>query len=350
LPASTYPDAAAVQSFYAQLVERVAALPGVKSAGAVSSLPIQDGPGGMNDFVIEGRPQPGPGEQGWNAGQVAVTPGYFETMGIPVIAGRSIDARDGPDAPTIAVINEEAARLYWPNENPIGRRLRYGVAGAAEPQWITIVGLVENTRANGALEDVRPQIFLPHAQPSPYFVVRFMTIVVRAPGDPLGIAAAVNSAVREADSALAPIGGQSMQEIVNANLRQPRFTSQLATFFAVVALLLGALGIHGVLSYVVARRVGELGVRLALGARPAALLRLVVAQGMWLACIGVTLGVVVALVGARVLRGLLFGAAPSDPATFGIAIAVLGAAAFLACYGPGRRAAPNDPMTALRAE
>jgi predicted permease len=350
LPASTYPDAAAVQRFYAPLIERVAALPGVESAGAISNLPIQRGPGGMNDFIIEGRPQPKPGEQSWNAGQVAVTPGYFETMGIPVIAGRPIDSRDGPDAPAVAGINKKTAQLYGPSESPVGRRLSYGAPDAAEAQWITIVGVVDNTRANGALEDVRPQIFLPHAQPSPYFATRFMTIVVRAAGDPLTVAAAVNSAVREADSALAPIGGQPMEEIVNASLGQLRFTSQLATFFAVVALLLGALGIHGVLSYVVAQRVGELGVRLALGARPAALLRLVVAQGMWLACIGVALGVVAALVGARVLRGLLFGVAPSDPATFGIAIATLGAAAFLACYGPGRRAARIHPMTALRAE
>jgi ABC-type antimicrobial peptide transport system permease subunit len=141
-----------------------------------------------------------------------------------------------------------------------------------------------------------------------------------------------------------------MENIVSASVGQPRFTSQLATFFAIVALLLGALGIHGVLSYVVAQRVGELGVRLALGARPAALLRLVVGQGMWLACMGVAIGVGAALAGTRALRGLLFGVGPSDPAVFAIAIAVLGAAAFLACYGPGRRAARIDPMTALRAE
>ena len=144
--------------------------------------------------------------------------------------------------------------------------------------------------------------------------------------------------------------GRSCEDVVNVSVGEPRFTSQLATAFAVVALLLGALGIHGVLSYVVAQRVGELGVRLALGARPAALLKLVVGQGMWLACFGVALGVVAALAGARVLRGLLFGVGPSDPASFGIAIAVLGAAAFLACYGPARRAARIDPMTALRAE
>jgi putative ABC transport system permease protein len=172
---------------------------------------------------------------------------------------------------------------------------------------------------------------------------------VRA-SDPTAVAAGVNAALRAADPALPPIGGQLMEDLVSTSVGQPRFTSQLAAFFAVVALLLGALGIHGVLSYVVAQRVGELGVRLALGARPAEVLRLVVGQGMWLAGIGVALGVVAALAGARVLRGLLFGVGPTDPGSFAIAVAVLSAAAFLACYGPARRAARIDPMTALRAE
>jgi putative ABC transport system permease protein len=352
LPLSTYPDAAAVRSFFAPLIERIAALPGVESAGAISALPLQAGFGGLNDFFIEGRPQPQAGEQVWNAGEVLVTPGYFETMRISVVAGRTIEARDTREAPWVAVINEEAVRQYWPDEDPIGRRVDYASLQnpGAPPQWITIVGVVETTRAGGADGVDRPQIFMPHAQMPRNFGGRFMSIVVRAAGDPAAVAAQVNVVLREADPALPPIGGQLMQDLVNTSVGQPRFTSQLAAFFAVVALLLGALGIHGVLSYVVAQRVGELGVRLALGARPAELLRLVVGQGMWLACIGVALGVVTALAGARLLQGLLFGVGPSDPASFGIAIAVLGAAAFLACYGPARRAARIDPMTALRAE
>ena len=352
LPLSTYPDPAAVRSFFAPLLERIAALPGVESAGAISALPLQGGFGGLNDFFIEGRPQPQAGEPIWNAGEVLVTPGYFEAMRIPVVAGRTIEARDTREAPWVAVINEEAVRQYWPDEDPIGRRIDYASLQnpGAPPQWITIVGVVGTTRAGGADGVDRPQIFMPHAQMPRNFGGRFMSIVVRASGEPLAVAPAVTAALREADSALPPIGGQLMQDLVNTSVGQPRFTSQLAAFFAVVALLLGALGIHGVLSYVVAQRVGELGVRLALGARPAALLRLVVGQGMWLAGLGVALGVVAALAGARVLRALLFGVGPSDPVSFGIAIAVLGAAAFLACYGPARRAARIDPMTALRAE
>jgi predicted lysophospholipase L1 biosynthesis ABC-type transport system permease subunit len=249
------------------------------------------------------------------------------------------------------VIDEETARLYWPDESPLGRTFGFGAAGepSASPRF-TIVGVVPNTRMNGAQGEVRPQIFLSHAQVSRVGGGNFMTIVARTAGDPRAVAAAVNAAVREADPALAPIGGRFMEDIVNQSIGQPRFTSQLATFFAVVALLLGALGIHGVLSYVVAQRTGELGVRLALGARPAELLRLVVRQGMWLAGLGIALGVVAALAAARVLSSLLFGVAPTDPVSFAVTIVVLGAAALLACYGPARRAARIDPMAALRAE
>jgi putative ABC transport system permease protein len=350
LPFSTYRDSASVRNFFAPLLERVAALPGVESAGAISALPLQ-GYGGLNDFFIEGRPRPALGELTWNAGEVLVTPGYFATMRIPVVAGRSIEASDQRNAPYVAVINEEAVRLYWPNESPLGQRIRYTTTDPnAPPVWITIVGVVGNTRAQGAQGVQRPQIYMAHAQMPRDFGGHYMAIVVRAAGDPLAVGATVNATIREAAPTLPPINAQLMDDVVGASVGQPRFTSQLAGFFAVVALVLGALGIHGVLSYVVAQRVGELGVRLALGARPAALLKLVVGQGMWLACVGVALGVVAALAGARVLRGLLFGVGPSDPASFVVAVAVLGAAAFLACYGPARRAARIDPLTALRAE
>jgi len=352
LPPSTYPGQADVRNFYASLIERLAALPGVESAGAISNLPLRNGAGGLNSFFIEGRPEPGPGEPNLVAGNVMVTPGYFETLRIPLLEGRYIDARDQPDSPGVLVINEEAARLYWPGESPVGRLVHLPEATPGSAPRLTVVGVVKTTLANGAQGVVRPQIFLPHAHLAHAAVGngRSMSIVVRAVADPLAVAAAVNSAMRDADRALPPIGGQFMEDVVNASAGRPRFTSQLAAFFAVVALLLGALGIHGVLSYVVAQRVGELGVRLALGARPAELLKLVVGQGMWLAGLGVALGVVAALAGGRVLRGLLFGVGPSDPMSFVVTVAVLGAAALLACYGPARRAARIDPMSALRAE
>jgi putative ABC transport system permease protein len=353
LPASAYRPGAPIGNFYATLLQRIAALPGVRSTGAISNLPISGGAGGMDDFVIEGRPQPAAGEPTPNAGYVLATPGYFETLGIDLRAGRLLEPSDGADAPLVAVINEETARRYWPSESPIGRRLGYAPTGAGvvEPEWITIVGVVENVRAAGALEDVPPQIFFPHAQARRpgFYEGRFMTIVVRA-DDPLVLARTLQAAVRESDPTLPVIGGRLFEDIVSDSMGQPRFTSQIVAFFAVVALLLGALGIHGVLSYVVAQRFGELGVRLALGAQPANLLRLVVGQGMWLAALGIALGVTASVAGARLLRSLLFGVSATDVVSFGVAIAVLAAAAFLACYGPARRAARIDPMSVLRAE
>jgi predicted permease len=353
LPESRYPDSSAVVAYYASLLERVAALPGVERVGAISSLPVRNGAGPTNDFTIEGRAPPLPGKPSWSAGHVTVTPGYFEAMRVPLLEGRYIDGTDVPGGARVAVINEEAARRYWPDESPIGQRVRHVPEELlGQFPWITIVGVVGNTRADGPQADVVPQIFFPHADVARAAVGngRAMSLVVRTAGDPLAVTTAVNATLRSADPALALVGAALMQDVVRTSAGAPRFTSQLAAAFAAIALMLGALGIHGVLSYVVAQRVGELGVRLALGARPEALLKLVVGQGMWLAGLGVTIGVVAAWGGARLLRGLLFGVGPSDPASFVVAVVVLGAAAFVACYGPARRAARIDPMAALRAE
>ena len=353
LPGATYPDTASVGVFYQPLVERIAALPGVESAGAVSSLPIFSGVGARDDFVIEGRPEPPPGQPAWNAGYVMATPGYFETLRIPVRSGRVFQPSDHRDAPWVAVINEATARRYWPGENPIGRRLRYRSAGDPEPapQWITVVGLVGDTRADGAREEPAPQIFVPHAQtPRAAYQGRFMTLVVRAAEDPLALAPALRAVVREADPGLPLIQNRLLDGVVRDSVGQPRFTSLLVTGFAAVALLLGALGIHGVLAYWVALRSRELGVRLALGASPAAVLRLVLGQGVRLTLLGIGLGLTAALGLTRLIRGLLFGVGATDPLSFGVAVAVLGAAALIACYGPGRRAARIDPVVALRVE
>ena len=349
LPASAYPDAAGIRAFYASLIERVAALPSVRSVGATSSLPLTGGTGPRDDFVIEGRPDAAPGEQQPNAGFVQITPGYFETLRIPLLAGRGIEPGDVRDAPWVAVINDAAAKRYWANEDPVGKRLHFHAAG--DEKWITIVGVVANTRVNGARADPEPQLFVPHAQaPRDTYPGRLMTIVVRAAGDPAPVAAAVRDAIRAADRSLPLIGGQLMTDVVSASVGQPRFTSQIVLFFASAALLLGALGIHGVLSYVVAQRVGELGVRVALGARPGAVLRFVLRQGMGLAAIGVVIGVGATLALAQLLRSLLFAVRPVDAISVAAAVALLAVAALLACLGPARRAARIDPIAALRAE
>jgi predicted lysophospholipase L1 biosynthesis ABC-type transport system permease subunit len=246
------------------------------------------------------------------------------------------------------VVNETAAKRFWPDTNPLGRRIRYRSAG--EERWITIVGVVGDARVNGAQRDAEPQIFVPHAQmPRENLAGRFMTIVVRPSGE-AAISAAVRDAIREADRALPLIGARFMADIVGESVGQPRFTAELVTFFAVVALLLGVLGIYGVLSYVVAQRTGELGVRIALGAPARNVLRLVVGQGMRLTLIGAAIGIGGAFAVARVFRGLLFGVGPFDPASLGVAVVLFGAAAFAACCVPAWRAANVDPITALRAE
>jgi putative ABC transport system permease protein len=349
LPSATYPDNDSVRAFYASLLDRVSALPGVQSAGAISSLPLTGGTGARDDFAIEGRPDAAPGEQRPNAGYVMVTPGYFEALRIPVRAGRAIEATDARGAPWVAVINETAAKRFWPGANPLGRRIRYRSSG--DERWITIVGVVADTRVNGPRSDAEPQVFVPHAQmPRETSPGRSMTIVVRPSGDAAAVVPAVRSAILEADRALPLIGGRFMVDIVGDSVGQPRFTTELVTFFAVVALLLGVLGIYGVLSYVVAQRGGEFGVRIALGAPTGKVLRLVVGQGMGLTSIGAAIGIGGALTVARVFRGVLFGVGPFDVVSLSVAVVVFGAAAFAACCAPAWRAARIDPITALRAE
>lgn len=352
LPASAYPAGGSVQGFYSSLLERIAALPGVIAAGAVSNLPLVGGTGANDDFVIEGRPKPGVGQPQWNAGFVMATPGYFETLRIPLVAGRLIEAGDHRDALWVAVINEEAARMYWPNENPVGRRLGYSPPNATDPsRWITIVGVVKTTLANGALAEPRPQIFVPHAQvPRELYPGRFMTVSVRASGDQLTLPPALRAVVREADSRLPILENRPMEDVVSDSIGQPRFTSVLVTFFGIVAMLLGSFGIHGVLAYTVAQRSRELGVRLALGAAPAVVLSLVVREGMRLAGLGIALGILGAIAGTRLVQRLLFGITATDPLSFSLAIGALGAAALAACYGPGRRASKIDPTVLLRLE
>jgi predicted permease len=275
----------------------------------------------------------------------------MRAIGMRLIRGRGIEAADGAGAPGAVVINRTMARLLWPDEDPIGRRFTLG--GGAGPGQVTIVGIVDDVHQAALAAVPRPEMYLPHAQ------FRFwngggpitgMTLAVRSAGDPATLARAVRGEVHALDPDL-PVGGfRSMPDVVSASLARPRFTTVLLSIFAAVALLLAAVGIYGILSHAAARRAHEIGVRMALGAGSADVLRLFLRQTLALAGSGVALGLVGALALTRVLSGQLYGVSPSDPPTYAALAVFTLAVALLATWIPTRRAARVDPLSALRDE
>ena len=345
VPASRY-DPTATTRFYQQLVERLAALPGVRVAAAASDLPPAAG-GNNWDIEIAGRPAV-PGQAAPSPQVRAVTHGYFSALGIGTARGRAFGGEDGATSLPVAVINETLAKSVWPNANPIGQQVRF----ASNLPWITIVGVSRDVRSMGLSEPVPPELFLLHEQmpTTAGGTERAMYAVLRTETDPLALAAPARRVVRELDPLLAIIGIRSMPQMLDLAVARPRFTMLLLTMFAVVAFTLAAIGVYGIMSYAVKRRTREIGIRMALGARPTDVLRLVVGQGMRLALTGVALGTVGALLATRLLTRLLYGVSPTDPATFvGIALLLAGVA-FLASWLPARRAVRTDPTLALREE
>jgi putative ABC transport system permease protein len=340
LPSTKYAEGRQVTAFYRELLESAAALPGVEAAGAVSVLPLA-GNDNSNFVQIEGRPPLPPG-QALRAGRRNATADYFKALRIPFKAGRGFADSDSAEAPRVAVINEAMARAFFAGEDPVGKRLRTG----DNSPWVTVVGVVGDVRHRGLDVDVRPEMFF-HATQTPS---REMTVVLRAAGDPLSLVAAARERVRAVD-ADQPVGNvKTMEARVAESVASRRFAVLLLGLFAVVAAVLAALGLYGVVSYTVAQRTHELGLRLALGARPADVLRLVIRQGMLMTLVGAGLGLVAALALARLMSDLLFGVGAYDPATFALVPLLLVAVAFLACYVPARRATRVDPMVALRHE
>lgn len=336
LPASAYEEPSDVRQFYADLLDRMEALPGVESASAVSTLPLA-GAGTILTFRIEGREPPARGEIQDIVVKVA-TPDYFPSLAIPVREGRPLNDVDRADAPGAVVINEAAARRFFPNEEAVGERL---VVGPVEAE---IVGVVGNVRQYGLDQEVRPELYVSHAQ----FPADAMTVVLRTAGEPSALAGAIRREVRQLDPNLPIEEFTTLGEVVSGSVAQPRFYMALLTLFAAVALLLAAIGIFGVMSYSVAQRTREIGVRMALGARAEDVLRLVVRRALWLALGGLALGLLGALALSRILRSLLYDVGTTDPLTFTVVPLVLMSVAALASYLPARRATRVDPMTALR--
>jgi predicted permease len=336
-----------VRAFYRQLLERTAALPGVRDVAAGSRLPL-GGAGSIVSFSIEGRERP-QGEVVEDLVVKSVSPEYFRTLGIALRGGRAFEERDREGAPVVMILNEAAVRRFLrflPDGRALGRRVQLDMVIAGQPLTGEVVGVVANTAQFGLDQEARPEVYVPHRQ-APF---RSLSVVLRAAGDPLALAGAVRREVRSLDADLPLDELRTMEQVVSESVARPRFFMSLLTIFAAVALALAAIGIFGVISYAVAQRTREIGVRMALGARPAEVVRMVVGRAAALAGIGAAIGLVAAAAATRLLSSLLYGVSPTDPATFGGVALVLGVVTLLASYLPARAAARVDPVVALRQE
>jgi putative ABC transport system permease protein len=346
LPASRYPqdfskfpDWPEVHAFHDQLMDRVRQAPGVRAAGLALAHPLQSG--FTSSFYIVGRPDAGPGTRE-EIRIRAVSPGYFATVGVPLMRGRWLDDRDRLGQPKVTLINESAARRHFPGEDPIGKQMH--IFGG--PYAYTIVGIVGNERFMGLDQEVPPAVYPPIAQ----IPMTGLSLLVRGDGDPAALTAAIRREFREIDPALALYGVDTMTSELRRTTAQPRFSSALVGAFAAMAWLLAIIGVHGVLSYSVAQRVQEIGVRMALGAEPRDVLHLVMREGIVVASIGLAAGLALAFASSRVLSTMLYAVEPRDVTVFaGVAVSLL-ATALLASYLPARRATRVDPISALRAE
>ena len=347
LPDARYKEDAQKIAFFDQLLPRLEAIPGVQKAAGVISLPLS-GTSIVLSFEVEGRPPVPPAQQ--PAMQVRIaTAGYFETIGIPLEKGRYFTGADRVGTPQVALITEAAAKQYFPNEDPIGKKIRlgWGRAGTEARAGGEVVGIIGDIKDAGLDEPDPPQIYLPYEQ----WPVGSMSVLVATAVPPHNVSDPVRRAVYSLDGNL-PVGNvRTLEELVTRSISQPRFYMMLLTAFAAVALVLAAIGIFGVLSYAVAQRTREIGIRMALGAQHGTVLRLVVREAMLTVSGGVVIGLVAAfLLTEWLVTQLLFETSPHDPATFALVACVLGVVSLLAAYVPGRRATRVDPIVALRAE
>jgi putative ABC transport system permease protein len=342
LPATVYPQPGNQTRFWQAAQEKTANIPGVMSATAMSGLPPER-PINANDTQIENF-TPVPGGPGHNIDYWQVVGDhFFETMGTRLMEGRYFDARDVDGAPATVIINQTMARTYYGNESPIGRRVRPGF----QDPWRTIVGVVEDVKNAGLDKPAGTELFLPERQGNPR---QQIYLALRASGDPKSLIGAVRAAVRDIDPSLPLAQVRTMDEVLAGARSRPRFLTTLLGLFSLTALLLAAVGLYGVISYSVTRRMTEFGVRMAMGAKAGDVVGLVLSQGIKLAAAGVLAGAVGALALTRLIRGLLFGVSSFDPLTFGAMALLLGAVAVAACIIPARRATKIDPLIALRYE
>ncbi len=349
LPTSSYADESKVIGFYPQLLERIRGVSGVRTAGAVSNLPLESDLGDLN-FRIEGRDM-APGARSPRADWQVVTPGYLETMRIKLVRGRGIQSSDDVTAPGVIVISEGVAHANWPNEDAIGKRLRLG--GGAGPGVVTVIGIVSDVKHSGLGAPPKPTMYLAHQQFRFWnhgSVVRSLSVTIRSAGDAHALAAAAQRELHAIDPMLPVSELHTMQEVVATSLARPRFFTWLLGAFAGLAMALSAVGIYGLMAYNVRRRTREVGVRMALGARPSEIASLIMGEGARLAGIGLVIGLIAAAVLTRLMVNLLYGVKPVDPITL-VSVAVgLTLTAGLACFVPALAASRIQPVVAISEE
>lgn len=344
LPEASYPGEPEIEGFYRRLGERLAAIPGVESEGAGFPLPLT-GSDYFLTYSIEGRPEPPP-QEAPSAGIRFVTPGYLETLEVPLLAGRRFTEEDRAGSRPVALVDRVMAEREWPGGSPLGARITFSGPDADEEDWMEVVGVVGEVRHAELGTEPDAQIYLPMAQ-SPMDTA---TLVLRTTGDPEALIGAVHDAVREIDRSLPIYRVRTMEAVVAASLADQRFSATLLGVFAALALVLASLGVYGVISYSVAQRGRELGLRMALGARRDGVLRLVVRQGMGLVLVGVGVGLAGAFLASRLLRSLLYEVGSGDLATYVAVPVVLTLVGLVATLIPALRATRVDPVVALKTE
>jgi putative ABC transport system permease protein len=344
LPQAKYPEDGQKVNFYQQVLQRIGALPGALVAGAATGLPLGNN-GNQTSFFLEGKPAPAPGHV--PLAEVAiVSPEYFRAMGMSLLKGRAFTEHDSKDAPRVVVIDEAFASRYWPAEDPIGKRIRFGGNDPRNP-LVTVAGIVRRVKMDGLnAESNRVQAYFSFMQ-QPW---SGMTLVVRTAGDPSTLTSSVRQQVLAIDQDQPVYNVRTIEQVWADSVAPQRLNMLLLGIFAAVALILAAVGIYGVMAYSVTQRAHEVGIRLALGAQPRDVLKMIIKQGMALTLIGVIIGLMGAFALTRWMSALLFGVKPADPATFAGIASLLAAVALLATLIPARKATKVDPLTALRYE
>jgi putative ABC transport system permease protein len=340
LPATKYSEPQQISRFLTRAIAEIRGVPGVVNAALVRAVPLSGNSEGRA-YAVAGAPEPETGRA--PVLQLnTVSPDYFRTIRLPLIAGRDVAEHDDADAPPVVIVNETLARREWPNASPLGRRIRF----IDSERWLTVIGVARDAKHFGPADEPRPQAYIPYLQAPQIFT----SVVVRARRDPMALGPLVREAIWRVDRDQPVWKLRTLESLVNSALGSKRVLLGLVGAFATVAVVLAGVGIYGVMSFAVTQRTHEVGVRMALGARGSEVLRLIVGQGLRLTVIALVIGLVASLGATRVLASQLFGVSPSDPVTFAVVPVLLAAVAALACYLPARRASRLDPLVALRQE